>query len=147
MQVVCRNPRLSTLLKHLPYTAAAPGLSHFCGAAYPKQPQIGWKHAAKYITTAATSAGASHAGTAAAAAATAAAAEMPVVYHPLYSAPQLAAGHRFPMQVFARIHDRLLQQGIIHPSQVGAWQLLLGEAHTKVNAAARFCTVLMFFKL
>jgi hypothetical protein len=52
---------------------------------------------------------------------------MPVVYHPLYSAPQLAAGHRFPMQVFGRIHDRLLQQGIIQPSQVGACQLILQQ--------------------
>jgi hypothetical protein len=46
------------------------------------------------------------------------AAELPVVYHPLYSAPQLAAGHRFPMQVFSRIYERLLQQGVIKPSQV-----------------------------
>ena len=115
MHVVCRNPRLSTLLRHLPYTAAAPYLLHFCGAASLKQSQIVWKHASKPITTASASAGASHAGATAAAAA---AAEMPVVYHPLYSAPQLAAGHRFPMQVFGRIYDRLLQQGIIQSSQV-----------------------------
>lgn len=43
---------------------------------------------------------------------------MPVVYHPLYSAPQLAQGHRFPMQVFGRIYDRLLRQQIIKPTQV-----------------------------
>lgn len=43
---------------------------------------------------------------------------LPVVYHPLYSAPQLASGHRFPMQVFGRIYDRLLQQQLIQPSQV-----------------------------
>eukprot|EP00878_Enallax_costatus_P026794 GHUV01028793.1.p1 GENE.GHUV01028793.1~~GHUV01028793.1.p1 ORF type:complete len:274 (+),score=37.05 GHUV01028793.1:447-1268(+) len=43
---------------------------------------------------------------------------MPVVYHPLYSAPQLAPGHRFPMQVFRCIYERLLQQNIIQPTQV-----------------------------
>ncbi|KAF6255252.1 hypothetical protein COO60DRAFT_234250 [Scenedesmus sp. NREL 46B-D3] len=45
---------------------------------------------------------------------------LPVVYHPLFSAPQLARGHRFPMQVFRVIYERLLSQGIIHPSQVHA---------------------------
>ncbi|KIZ02981.1 Uncharacterized protein MNEG_4983 [Monoraphidium neglectum] len=43
---------------------------------------------------------------------------MPVVHHHLYSAPQLAPGHRFPMQVFGRIYERLLRTGTIHESQV-----------------------------
>jgi hypothetical protein len=46
---------------------------------------------------------------------------LPVVYHPLFSAPQLAPGHRFPMQVFRVIYERLLSQGIIVPSQVCTW--------------------------
>ncbi|KAI8476146.1 MAG: hypothetical protein J3K34DRAFT_402225 [Monoraphidium minutum] len=43
---------------------------------------------------------------------------MPVVYHPLYSAPQLAPGHQFPMQVFGRIYQRLLREGTILEEQV-----------------------------
>lgn len=45
----------------------------------------------------------------------------PLIYHPLYSAPQLAPGHRFPMQVFGRIYEQLLNQGIVQPSQVQQW--------------------------
>ena len=43
---------------------------------------------------------------------------MPVVYHPLFSAPQLPTGHRFPMQVFRRIYERLLSQQVIDSSQI-----------------------------
>ena len=42
----------------------------------------------------------------------------PVVHHPLYSAPQLGPRHRFPMQVFQRIHDQLLAKGTVDPRQV-----------------------------
>eukprot|EP00798_Chlamydomonas_sp_ICE-L_P026382 gene26382-17476_t len=44
--------------------------------------------------------------------------QLPVVYHPEYSAPQMPSGHRFPMSVFKRIHDRLLEQGIVQQSQI-----------------------------
>lgn len=44
----------------------------------------------------------------------------PVVYHPLYSAPQLPPGHRFPMAIFAAIHSRLLAEGTVDPRQVHA---------------------------
>ncbi|KAL4515080.1 hypothetical protein Ndes2526B_g03607 [Nannochloris sp. 'desiccata'] len=43
---------------------------------------------------------------------------LPVVHHPLYSAPQLPQGHRFPMGVFQRIYDVLIEQAIIVPKQV-----------------------------
>lgn len=43
---------------------------------------------------------------------------VPIVYHPLYSAPDLAPGHQFPMKVFGRIHGRLLRTGVILESQV-----------------------------
>jgi hypothetical protein len=43
---------------------------------------------------------------------------LPVVHHPLYSAPQLAPGHRFPMAVFQRIADLLLETTTIVPAQV-----------------------------
>mmetsp|Transcript_11276 Transcript_11276/g.19263 ORF Transcript_11276/g.19263 Transcript_11276/m.19263 type:complete len:378 (-) Transcript_11276:159-1292(-) len=43
---------------------------------------------------------------------------VPVVYHPAYSAPQLPASHRFPMGVFKRIYELLLQRGVIHSTQV-----------------------------
>ena len=42
----------------------------------------------------------------------------PVVWHPAYSLPQLAAGHRFPMPVFAAIKERLLRLGIVQPAQL-----------------------------
>lgn len=42
----------------------------------------------------------------------------PVVYHPLYSAPQLPPGHRFPMAVFANIHRHLMAEGTVDPRQV-----------------------------
>ena len=42
---------------------------------------------------------------------------VPVVYHPLYSAPQLRSGHRFPMQIFRTIHDYLLEDNIVVPEQ------------------------------
>ncbi|GFH10194.1 hist_deacetyl domain-containing protein [Haematococcus lacustris] len=42
---------------------------------------------------------------------------LPVVYSEDYSAPQLAPGHRFPMQVFRRIHTRLLELQLITPNQ------------------------------
>ena len=40
------------------------------------------------------------------------------MYHPLYSAPQLPPGHRFPMAVFGRLYQRLLARGIVSPQQV-----------------------------
>lgn len=43
---------------------------------------------------------------------------LPIVHHPLHSAPQLPPGHRFPMQVFERIHTRLLASGVVRPAQV-----------------------------
>ncbi len=44
---------------------------------------------------------------------------LPVVYHDAYSAPQLTPGHRFPMAIFERIHDRLLNHHrLIRPEQV-----------------------------
>ncbi|KAI3423433.1 hypothetical protein D9Q98_010649 [Chlorella vulgaris] len=42
----------------------------------------------------------------------------PVVYHPLYSAPVLPPGHRFPMAVFGLIHSQLLSEGVVDPRQV-----------------------------
>jgi len=42
----------------------------------------------------------------------------PCVFHEAYSAPQLPAGHRFPMPVFAAIHQRLLRTGVVQPEQV-----------------------------
>lgn len=44
--------------------------------------------------------------------------DVPIVHHPLYSAPQLKEGHRFPMQVFQTIHDLLLQDGVAVKDQV-----------------------------
>ena len=46
------------------------------------------------------------------------------MHHPLYSAPELAPGHRFPMGVFQRIHDRLISQNIITANQVHIPQYL-----------------------
>lgn len=43
---------------------------------------------------------------------------LPVVHHELFSAPQLSPGHRFPMQVFGRIAERLLACGDVIPEQV-----------------------------
>lgn len=43
---------------------------------------------------------------------------LPVVYSEDYSAPQLAPGHRFPMQVFRRIYTRLLELQLITQNQV-----------------------------
>ena len=43
---------------------------------------------------------------------------VPTVYHPLYSAPVMPPGHRFPMAVFRCIHDRLLRTGVVLPSQI-----------------------------
>lgn len=43
---------------------------------------------------------------------------LPIVYHPAYSAPVLRQGHRFPMQVFRRIYDRLIQSNLIELEQV-----------------------------
>lgn len=43
---------------------------------------------------------------------------LPIVHHPLFSAPRLSPGHRFPMQVFQRIHDRLLASGDVLPEQI-----------------------------
>ena len=44
---------------------------------------------------------------------------LPVVYHPSYSAPKLAKGHRFPMQIFDHILHRLLHHhNLIDENQV-----------------------------
>ena len=43
---------------------------------------------------------------------------VPVVHHPMYSAPLLPPRHRFPMQVFQTIHDSLVDDDVIHPDQV-----------------------------
>lgn len=43
---------------------------------------------------------------------------VPVVHHPLYSAPQLRDGHRFPMQVFQTIHNLLLEDKVVDNDQV-----------------------------
>lgn len=48
----------------------------------------------------------------------AAASGVPVVYHEAYSGPVLPEGHRFPMGVFKRIHDMLLEDGVIIQSQI-----------------------------
>lgn len=118
MQLVCRSPCLSKLFTHIPATAAAaplictfpPGIlryrvySHCVNNANRRE----CRPLAAFATSTAT--GSARSATAAAA--------LPVVYHPLYSAPQLAPGHRFPMQVFGRIYERLLQQDIVTPSQV-----------------------------
>ncbi|GBF94126.1 histone deacetylase [Raphidocelis subcapitata] len=57
---------------------------------------------------------------------------MPVVHHPLYSAPRLAPGHQFPMQVFDAIHARLLRLGMVLPSQVAVPQRLPSDAELAV---------------
>eukprot|EP00884_Botryococcus_braunii_P005823 jgi/Botrbrau1/15241/Bobra.0149s0093.3 len=43
---------------------------------------------------------------------------LPVVYHELYSAPILPEGHRFPMPVFRRIYQLLIEDGIVQEHQV-----------------------------
>jgi len=43
---------------------------------------------------------------------------VPIVHHPLYSAPQLKEGHRFPMQVFQTIHDLLVEDDVVVQDQV-----------------------------
>jgi hypothetical protein len=49
---------------------------------------------------------------------------VPIVHHPLYSAPTLPTGHRFPMKIFQRIHDRLFQDSVARKNQVCyAWPL------------------------
>lgn len=45
---------------------------------------------------------------------------VPLVHSPLFSAPVLPPGHRFPMGVFDAIHARLLRTGVVLPSQVHA---------------------------
>ena len=57
-------------------------------------------------------------------------APVPTVYHPLYSAPVMPAGHRFPMPIFRTIHDRLLRTGVVDASQVHVPRLL-GAADVK----------------
>lgn len=42
---------------------------------------------------------------------------LPIVHHEFYSLPRLPDGHRFPMEVFQRIHD-CAGDGIISPHQV-----------------------------
>lgn len=127
MQLV-RHPRFTRLLTHLqiPATAAAAPLcarqSNLSSHHYPPLPNLSVGINASAQRTAATAAGYAHTS-----AATATATAMPVVYHPLYSAPQLASGHRFPMQVFCRIHERLLQQRIIT------------EAHVSFCISSRCC--------
>ena len=50
---------------------------------------------------------------------------VPIVHHPLYSAPRLQQGHRFPMQIFQVIHDTLGQDELVMPGQVRCKALLL----------------------
>lgn len=45
------------------------------------------------------------------------AAGLPVVWHPMYSAPQLSPGHRFPMQVWC--HPHLPNAGVMPPTSAG----------------------------
>jgi acetoin utilization deacetylase AcuC-like enzyme len=42
---------------------------------------------------------------------------LPIVHHPAYTAP-IPAGHRFPMQKFRLVMQRLLADGVIVPDQV-----------------------------
>lgn len=139
MQLVSRTPRLTKFLTQLqiPATAAAAPLARpaINSGEHSRSFRFGFN--SNYVLAYGTTAGAG----AATACVTQAAAALPVVYHPLYSAPQLAAGHRFPMQVFRRIYERLLQQGIIKPSQV-CWQqswgsCLISRLHRQHQAAAR----------
>ncbi|GMH42386.1 hypothetical protein BSKO_10305 [Bryopsis sp. KO-2023] len=61
---------------------------------------------------------------------------LPVVYHPLYSAPQLKPGHRFPMDKFRTIYDILLKQGtvqehqVVQPPSIASDEQIL-QVHTK----------------
>lgn len=50
---------------------------------------------------------------------------VPIVHHPLYSAPRLQQGHRFPMQIFQVIHDTLRQDEVVMPEQVRCNPLIL----------------------
>lgn len=43
--------------------------------------------------------------------------DLPIVYHPDYVAP-LPPDHRFPMPKFRLLHDLLLADGVVHPSQI-----------------------------
>ena len=43
---------------------------------------------------------------------------LPIVYHPLYSAPKLREGHQFPMGVFEKIFQILTADKMICESQV-----------------------------
>lgn len=43
---------------------------------------------------------------------------LPVVYHPAYSAPVLPSSHRFPMNIFRKIYERLLETRVVLPEQV-----------------------------
>ncbi|DBA88559.1 hypothetical protein WJX79_002699 [Trebouxia sp. C0005] len=45
-------------------------------------------------------------------------AALPIIHHPAYSKPQLPDGHRFPMGVFQRVHDLLIEDQVIQASQV-----------------------------
>jgi len=42
---------------------------------------------------------------------------LPIVHHPDYTAP-MPAGHRFPMDKFRRVMDRLLEDGVVSDDQV-----------------------------
>lgn len=135
MQLV-RHPRFTRLLTQLqiPATAAAAPLARQPNSSSPHHvlqtstdlSTIACSNAAAQ-RTAATAAGEAHASAATA---------MPVVYHPLYSAPQLAPGHRFPMQVFGRIYERLLQQKVITDAQVLAACIVTRRLPATAAAAA-----------
>ncbi|PNH03939.1 hypothetical protein TSOC_009972, partial [Tetrabaena socialis] len=43
---------------------------------------------------------------------------LPIVYHPDYSSPIMPPGHRFPMAIFRRIYEMVLEQGIGTLAQV-----------------------------
>ncbi|KAF8055474.1 hypothetical protein HT031_006733 [Scenedesmus sp. PABB004] len=63
---------------------------------------------------------------------------LPVVHHPLFSAPQLPPGHRFPMGVFGAIHDRLLATGAISEEQVHVPQRLPTDAALSIVHCERY---------
>lgn len=48
--------------------------------------------------------------------------DLPIVYHPNYIAP-LPPGHRFPMEKFRLLHELLIADGVVHPSQFQAPEL------------------------
>ena len=48
--------------------------------------------------------------------------DLPIVYHPNYVVP-LPPGHRFPMAKFQQLYETLLNDGVVHPSQIHSPEL------------------------